>query len=170
MFHCNVNFIISKFQCIVIFFSFSFLFLSEIKALMKKLPGENVLKVSHIIIDCSMFSHIDTDGVTTLKKTVKLYKEVGIVTLLAGCPVHITRMLEKDGFFIEVASSHSYISIHDAVMHALETINENKIKEIDEIVINLKTGLNTGLVRFEREKNGQKNEHEDENGNGNNYP
>lgn len=39
---------------------------------------------THIIIDCSMFSYIDTSGVTALKETVKRHENIGIITLLSG--------------------------------------------------------------------------------------
>jgi len=132
-------------------------FISAIKAARKRESKKHNINYktpetpSHIIIDCSMFSHIDTNGVTTLKKTVQLYKEVGVITFLAGCPVHITKMLEKDGFFIDVPFSHSYISIHDAVTNILEEINANKHHEtqinvdneiIDDDIISYKNKVN----------------------------
>ena len=81
-----------------------------------------------IIIDCSMFSYIDTSGIAALKAIVLQHKDIGITTYLAGCPVHITKMLEKDGFYEEVASNQQFISIHDAVVHAFDKINQNSNK------------------------------------------
>ena len=81
-----------------------------------------------IIIDCSMFSYIDTSGISALKAIVLQHKEIGMTTYLAGCPVHITKMLEKDGFYKEVTSNQQFISIHDAVVHAFDKINQNSNK------------------------------------------
>ena len=81
-----------------------------------------------IIIDCSMFSYIDTSGIAALKAIVLQHKEIGMTTYLAGCPVHITKMLEKDGFYKEVTSNQQFISIHDAVVHAFDKINQNSNK------------------------------------------
>ncbi|XP_054156044.1 solute carrier family 26 member 6-like isoform X2 [Oppia nitens] len=75
---------------------------------------------THLIIDCSMFSYIDTTGVTTLKTTVQEYESIGVKTFLANCAAHVVKMLEKDGFYDEVKPYHVYITIHDAVHHALE--------------------------------------------------
>ncbi|KAI1296895.1 Prestin [Halotydeus destructor] len=79
---------------------------------------------SHIIIDCSMFSYIDTTGVSQLKSTVLEYESIGIKTYLAGVAVHVDKMLHKDNFYKEVPPHHVYITIHDAVHHAIEDIEE----------------------------------------------
>jgi len=81
-----------------------------------------------IIIDCSMFSYIDTSGIAAIKTIVLQHKDIGMTTYLAGCPVHITEMLEKDGFYEEITSNHQFISIHDAVVHAFDKINQNSNK------------------------------------------
>ena len=75
---------------------------------------------THIIIDCSMFSYIDTTGVTALKTTVQEYESIGVKTFLASCAAHVVKMLEKDGFYKEVPPNHVYITVHDAVHHAME--------------------------------------------------
>jgi hypothetical protein len=75
---------------------------------------------THLIIDCSMFSYIDTTGVSTLKTTVQKYESIGVKTFLASCATHVVKMLEKDGFYTEVPSEHVYITVHDAIHHALE--------------------------------------------------
>ena len=73
---------------------------------------------THVIIDCSMFSYIDTAGVSTLKTTVQDYESIGIKTLLTGIATHVDNMLELDGFYREIPPHHVYITIHDAVHHA----------------------------------------------------
>ena len=75
---------------------------------------------THIIIDCSMFSYIDTTGVTALKTTVQEYESIGVKTFLASCAAHVVKMLEKDGFYKEVPPNHVYITIHDAIHNAIE--------------------------------------------------
>lgn len=80
-------------------------------------PGQEHLP-SHIIIDCSMISYIDTAGVSTLKATVLDYESIGITTYLAGIATHVHRMLELDSFFKQVPPNHVYIALHDAIHHA----------------------------------------------------
>lgn len=75
---------------------------------------------THIIIDCSMFAYIDTSGMSMLKKTVQQYESIGITTYLANCASHVLQMLERDNFFVDVPPHHVYISVHDAVLHAID--------------------------------------------------
>jgi hypothetical protein len=75
---------------------------------------------THIIIDCSMFSYIDTDGIKTIKRTVIEYESVGIKTFLGGCPSHVTKLLERDHFYAAVPAHHIFISIYDAMQHAIQ--------------------------------------------------
>lgn len=92
-----------------------------------------------------MFSYIDTAGVSQLKATVLEYESIGIKTYLAGVAVHVDKMLHKDNFYKEVnvlqsdhcthviscATSppqvpphHAYITLHDAMHHALDDQRE----------------------------------------------
>jgi len=72
---------------------------------------------THIIIDCSMISYIDTAGANTIKKIVKKYNEIGIMIFLSGCAFHVESLLSKIGFFIEVPSDQIFKTIHDAVTY-----------------------------------------------------
>jgi anti-anti-sigma regulatory factor len=86
---------------------------------------------THIIIDCSMLSYIDTTGVTTLKITVKKHEEINIMCLLTGCQVHVENMLRKDGFFEEVSQDRVYKSVHDAVTYIREGFSTTSMPEIN---------------------------------------
>lgn len=82
---------------------------------------ESVPKLpTHLIIDCSMFSYIDSDGIKTLKRCIADYGSIGIKTLLGGCPSHVTKQLERDHFYAAVPAHHIYISIYDALQHAIQ--------------------------------------------------
>ena len=70
----------------------------------------------HIVIDCSMFSFIDFSGITTLKKTIQTYEEIGIKVVLSGIQVHLESMLAKEGFFEDISRDHIYKSVADAVV------------------------------------------------------
>jgi anti-anti-sigma regulatory factor len=86
---------------------------------------------THIIIDCSMFSYIDTTGVTTLKTIVKKHEEINIMCLLTGCQVHVENMLRKDGFFEEVSQDRVYKSVHDAVTYIREGFSTISMPEMN---------------------------------------
>ena len=73
---------------------------------------------THVVIDCSMFSYIDTAGITQLKSTIKDYESIGVKTYLAGIATHVDQLLEMDNFYKEVPPHHVYITIQDAVHHA----------------------------------------------------
>ncbi|CAG2164978.1 unnamed protein product [Oppiella nova] len=75
---------------------------------------------THLIIDCSMFSYIDTNGIKTLKRMIADYGAVGLKTLLGGCPSHVTKQLERDHFYAAVPAHHIYISIYDAIQCAIQ--------------------------------------------------
>jgi anti-anti-sigma regulatory factor len=72
---------------------------------------------THIIIDCSMISYIDTAGANAIKKIVKKYQEIGVLIFLSGCAFHVESLLSKVGFFIEVPSNQVFKTIHDAVTY-----------------------------------------------------
>ena len=97
---------------------------------------------THLIIDCSMFSYIDTDGIKTLKRCIADYGTVGIKTLLGGCPSHVTKQLERDHFYAAVPAHHIYISVYDALQHAIQlrdggiTIVMEEHEEEDSVVTN----------------------------------
>ena len=114
-------------------------------------PKETIPKLpSHLIIDCSMFSYIDTDGIKTLKRCIADYGTIGIKTLLGGCPSHVTKQLERDHFYAAVPAHHIYISVYDALQHAIQLrdgitivmedtepngLNNNAYDNFDEIKI-----------------------------------
>ena len=91
------------------------------QALSERLP-------KYLIIDCSMFSFIDFSGISTLKKTISMYEEIGIKTVLSGVHVHLESMLAKEGFFDDISTDHLYKSIHDAVvcLQEVEYIDNEK--------------------------------------------
>jgi anti-anti-sigma factor len=101
---------------------------SVTKARNKTLALENNLP-KHIIIDCSMFSYIDTSGVNALKNIVKRFRDIGIKAVLSGCQVHIEKMLEIDGFFAELTSDHVYKTIHDAVIFCKQSNPKAEVYE-----------------------------------------
>jgi hypothetical protein len=72
---------------------------------------------THIIIDCSMFSYIDTAGANAIKNIVKKYQEIRVLIFLSGCAFHVESLLSKVGFFIEVPSNQVFKTIHDAVTY-----------------------------------------------------
>jgi anti-anti-sigma regulatory factor len=86
---------------------------------MIKISMSNEKFPTHLIIDCSMFSYVDFSGITTLKKTIQSFEDIGIKTVLAGVPVHIESMFGKEGFYEDISSDNLYKRVDDAVAHIL---------------------------------------------------
>ncbi|XP_048589441.1 solute carrier family 26 member 6-like [Nematostella vectensis] len=76
-------------------------------------------KIHTIIIDGSTFNFIDTQGVNTLIKLAKEFQRINVNFYLASCRHSIRDMLDKAHFTRDVGSHHLFISVHDAVIHAL---------------------------------------------------
>ncbi|KAK3733497.1 hypothetical protein QZH41_000478 [Actinostola sp. cb2023] len=79
---------------------------------------DNGIAIHTIIIDCSTFNFIDTQGVTMLIQLSLEFKRIGVNFDLAGCRHGIREMLDKAGFTDQVGIHHVFISVHDAVIHA----------------------------------------------------
>lgn len=72
-----------------------------------------------------MFSYIDATGITTLKNLVMQYEMLGITVLLCGVATHVAKMMAADlNFHEHVPASKIYITIHDAVHMAIESMKE----------------------------------------------
>lgn len=130
---------------------------------------------THIIIDCSMLSYIDTTGVTTLKTTVKKHEEINIMCLLTGCQVHVENMLRKDGFFEQVSQDRVYKSVHDAVTYIREGFSpisvpqtndksNNSIKQTHSPELLSATLLNQNKNPINKEQNNISNDYTKETG------
>ncbi|KAL4226525.1 hypothetical protein ACF0H5_014510 [Mactra antiquata] len=82
----------------------------------KSLPN---VEFHTIIIDCSPWSFVDSMGVKVLTAVIGEYKAVGVKVILANCKGGIREMFEKTKFYDTLDHSSIYVSLHDAVIHAL---------------------------------------------------
>lgn len=81
--------------------------------------AENSFPVHAIVIDASTFNFIDTQAVSTLLQLGVEYERIGVKFYLAHCRYHIREMLEKAGFIARIGTEHLFVSVHDAVIHAV---------------------------------------------------
>ena len=97
-------------------------------ALKKRNPA--VTDIHHVVIDCSMFSYIDSTGLTAVKQVVQ--EELGgrgITAFLASCAPHVVQMMSRDDtFFKTVPPDHVFVSVHDAVLHAMDQNTPIRVK------------------------------------------
>jgi MFS superfamily sulfate permease-like transporter len=86
--------------------------------------------IHHVIIDCSMFSYIDSTGLAAVKQVVK--EELGgrgITAFLASCAPHVIQMMSRDeDFFSTIPPDHVFVSVHDAVLHAMDHNQPIRVK------------------------------------------
>jgi hypothetical protein len=69
---------------------------------------------------------VDFSGITTLKKTIHSFEEIGIKAILAGVPVHIESIFGKEGFYEDISSDHLYKTVHDAVAYILGELTDDE--------------------------------------------
>jgi len=86
---------------------------------------EDSAPVHAVIIDASTFNFIDTQGVNTLLQLGVEYEKIGVKFYLAHCRYHIREMLEKAGFTARIGTEHLFVSVHDAVIHAVGIHSED---------------------------------------------
>nr|XP_058950689.1 sulfate anion transporter 1-like isoform X2 [Pocillopora verrucosa] len=87
--------------------------------------GNDPTPVHAIIIDASTFNFIDTQGVNTLLQLGLEYEKIGVKFYLAHCRYYIREMLEKAGFTARIGTEHLFVSVHDAVIHAVGIHSED---------------------------------------------
>ncbi|XP_074646669.1 prestin-like isoform X2 [Tubulanus polymorphus] len=86
----------------------------------KQYPGWPCFDVHHIILDCSTMGFMDAVGVKTLTQVIDEYRNVDVTIFLANCKGNVRETLHAMGFFEKNKQEHLYVSIHDAVVAALE--------------------------------------------------
>ncbi|XP_068453338.1 solute carrier family 26 member 6-like [Clinocottus analis] len=75
-----------------------------------------------VILDVSTTSFVDTVAVKTLKNIFRDFGEIDLDVYLAGCQACVVEQLETAAFFSEsLPKSRLFVSVHDAVLHVLET-------------------------------------------------
>lgn len=83
-----------------------------------------------VIIDCSMLSYIDTNGVGRLKRLSQDIHSVGMELFLASCAPHVIDMLTRCHFFTEIEKNRTFITVHDAFLVASDQLEKKAILSI----------------------------------------
>lgn len=74
----------------------------------------------HIVIDCSAMTYLDAVGVKVLKSVVGEYNSIGVKIYLAHCRGNFVDMLHNTDALGEDTSDTVFLTVHDAVLAALE--------------------------------------------------
>lgn len=114
--------------------------------------GNNSTPIHAVIVDASTFNFIDTQGVNTLLQLGVEFEKIGVKFYLAHCRYHIRKMLEKAGFIARIGTEHLFVSVHDAVIHAVGIHSENvshasaMISDTESTNMNAEAELNSPLA------------------------
>lgn len=74
---------------------------------------------THIILDFSMISFVDSSGVFTMKKIIEEYQSVNIIVLFASLATHVAATVRNEPGLWDVYHSRFYVTLSDAVHNAL---------------------------------------------------
>uniref|UniRef100_A0A0R3RHU4 STAS domain-containing protein n=1 Tax=Elaeophora elaphi TaxID=1147741 RepID=A0A0R3RHU4_9BILA len=80
--------------------------------------AEDLIQLTHIIVDCSSFPYIDLMGVDALARAHAEYKSINITVFFACCKVAVRQMFENSHFYEHVPKSYMFVSLQDAVAQA----------------------------------------------------
>ncbi|VIO93412.1 Uncharacterized protein BM_BM9433 [Brugia malayi] len=80
--------------------------------------SEDLIQLTHIIVDCSSFPYIDLMGVDALARAHADYKAINITVFFACCKVAVRQMFENSHFYEHVPKSYMFVSLQDAVAQA----------------------------------------------------
>lgn len=70
---------------------------------------------THIILDFSMISYIDSAGIHTIKKIIADYQRVNITILLASLASHVAAVVKSEPSLWNVYKNRFYVTLADAV-------------------------------------------------------
>lgn len=81
-----------------------------------------------VVLDVSTTGFVDTVAVKTLKNIFRDFGEIDLDVYLAGCQACVVEQLETAGFFSEsLPKSRLFVSVHDAVLHILNTLRRTDL-------------------------------------------
>lgn len=81
-----------------------------------------------IVLDCSAVPFVDSSGVSTLKVTLKEYKDIGVSVILASCNAPVIDAMKGAQIFGENDKDVSGVlfhTVHAAVLHANASFPES---------------------------------------------
>lgn len=70
---------------------------------------------THVILDFSMISYIDSAGIHVIKKIIEDFQRVNITILLASLASHVAAVVKKDHSLWNVHKRRFYVTLTDAV-------------------------------------------------------
>ncbi|KAI6233255.1 Prestin [Aphelenchoides fujianensis] len=81
--------------------------------------AEELIQLTHIVIDCSSFPYIDLMGLEVLEQAYLDYQKIGIQVYLSTCKGDVRQFFERADFYKRVPKVNMFVSVIDAVTKAL---------------------------------------------------
>jgi high affinity sulfate transporter 1 len=80
-------------------------------------PGkeDNNLETKYVIIDCSPFNYVDSNGISIMSLIVKEYRSVDIKVLLVRCSSSFLAVMERSELMETIGEEHVFPDIIDAI-------------------------------------------------------
>lgn len=90
---------------------------------------------THIILDFSMISYIDSAGIYIIKKIIEDYERVNITILLASLASHVAAVVKRDHSLWNIHKDRFYVTLADAVHCALRDCRLQFVDQPSKIVV-----------------------------------
>ncbi|PAA62262.1 hypothetical protein BOX15_Mlig019348g1 [Macrostomum lignano] len=92
-----------------------------------------VVNVFCIILDLSACAFTDAVGIRLLSQIVEDFNKIGVEIYLANCTSLVRSQLRKANFFAKRSEENGvFVTVHDAVLHALSTLYQELIEDENE--------------------------------------
>uniref|UniRef100_F1KUS8 Prestin n=1 Tax=Ascaris suum TaxID=6253 RepID=F1KUS8_ASCSU len=88
------------------------------KPTVDRVEKDELVQLTHIVVDCSSFPYIDLMGVDALARAHNDYKAINITVFFACCKVAVRQMFEYSSFYEHVPKTFMFVSLADAVSRA----------------------------------------------------
>ena len=127
------------------------------------LAQEKQVPLKYIVLELGPVSYIDTSALHVLEDMIHRYQQRNIQLQVSDPSVRVMDRLLKSGFADHVGRDHLFVTVHDAVILALEELDITELKKL-----NLNTNdSHNGSMDEDIEKQQQKHEDHDEKENNN---
>ncbi|XP_055336026.1 solute carrier family 26 member 10-like isoform X2 [Paramacrobiotus metropolitanus] len=76
--------------------------------------------LTHLIVDCSSVCFVDVNGIAAINQLAAECSDAKISLFLASCKANMRESLALSGFTPQLNVDHIFVSIHDAIMQAVQ--------------------------------------------------
>lgn len=99
----------------------------DVKQIISRLAGQDLSEFNprdlnlptHIVLDFSMISYIDSAGINVIKKIIEDYQSINIKVFLASLASHVATVVKSDHSLWNAYKGRFYITLADAVHCAM---------------------------------------------------